>query len=87
MQRLIARGLARIGTAGSSDPAGAARPSEQASTESAAALARQQRASARLRMAGLQDHDERLWQRLFEMEQGFAAPLSEPVPLPGLLPW
>jgi Ca-activated chloride channel family protein len=42
---------------------------------------------ARLRMEALREHQERLWIRLFEMEEGFPGALVEPLALPGVDPW
>ncbi len=44
-------------------------------------------ASARLRMRELEDRQALLWKRLFEMEEGFPAPLEEAEIVPGILPW
>jgi Ca-activated chloride channel family protein len=59
-----------------------------AAGEGAAGSAWQQDlALARLRMLALEDDPALLWQRLFEAEEGFPAPLSEPRELPGVAPW
>ncbi|MGV6858983.1 MAG: VWA domain-containing protein [bacterium] len=42
---------------------------------------------ARLKMENLEDQQPRLWKRLFEMEEGFAAPLQQSKPVAGVLPW
>jgi Ca-activated chloride channel family protein len=42
---------------------------------------------ARLRMEALREHQEKLWIRLFEMEEGFPGAIDEPLPLPGVDPW
>jgi hypothetical protein len=42
---------------------------------------------ARLRMEALREHQERLWIRLFEMEEGFPGSIDEPLTLPGVDPW
>ena len=42
---------------------------------------------ARLFMLQLQDQPATLWQRLFELEEGFAAPQNEPHEIPGVPPW
>ncbi|MEW6647059.1 MAG: VWA domain-containing protein [Pseudomonadota bacterium] len=44
-------------------------------------------AQARLRMLALEDDPALLWQRLFEAEEGFPAPLREPREMPGVAPW
>lgn len=43
--------------------------------------------NARLRMSDLEDQQALLWKRLFEIEEGFPAPLSEPRQVPGVNPW
>lgn len=43
--------------------------------------------NARLRMLQLQDQQALLWKRLFEMEEGFPAPLDAPRTVPGVAPW
>lgn len=43
--------------------------------------------SARLLMSRLDDPQVELWKRLFEMEEGFPAPLAEPRDMPGVSPW
>ncbi|MDT8385030.1 MAG: VWA domain-containing protein [Gammaproteobacteria bacterium] len=43
--------------------------------------------SARLLMSRLDDPQTEMWQRLFEMEEGFPAPLAEPRDIPGVSPW
>lgn len=43
--------------------------------------------NAQLRMADLQDQQASLWKQLFEKEEGFPAPLSEPRQIPGVNPW
>ncbi len=45
------------------------------------------RADARLRMEALGDDQAALWNRLFEMEEGFPAPVETPRAVPGVLPW
>jgi Ca-activated chloride channel homolog len=42
---------------------------------------------ARLRMEALREHQEKLWIRLFEMEEGFPGALDDPLALPGVDPW
>ena len=42
---------------------------------------------ARLRMEALTEHQEKLWIRLFEMEEGFPGSVDEPLSLPGVDPW
>jgi Ca-activated chloride channel family protein len=43
--------------------------------------------NAQLRMAELEDQQVLLWKQLFEMEEGFPAPLTEPRQIPGIAPW
>jgi Ca-activated chloride channel family protein len=47
----------------------------------------QEKTRARIRMRELQEQQARLWKRLFEMEDGYPAPLEEPRQLPGVAPW
>ncbi len=47
----------------------------------------QETTRARIRMRELQEQQARLWKRLFEMEDGYPAPLEEPRQLPGIAPW
>ena len=42
---------------------------------------------ARLRMQGLAQGGPDIWQRIFEVEDGFPAPLEQPRVLPGVAPW
>lgn len=43
--------------------------------------------NAHLRMAELEDQQTLLWKQLFEIEEGFPAPLTEPRQMPGIAPW
>lgn len=43
--------------------------------------------TARLMMSKLEDQQTTLWKRLFEIEEGFPAPLSSPRNVPGLPAW
>ena len=43
--------------------------------------------AASLRMRELEDNQQLLWKRLFEMEEGFAASIDKAEPVPGVLPW
>lgn len=43
--------------------------------------------NAQLRMAELEDQQMLLWKQLFEMEEGFPAPLTKPRQVPGVAPW
>ena len=78
LERLIEKGLSQIQLAASSK-----------GNKDNAAYQRDQLAfiNARLRMAELDDQQVLLWKRLFEMEEGFPAPLSAPRPVPGVPAW
>lgn len=78
LERLIQKGLAQIQLAASSQR-----------TKDSVNYQRDQLAfiNARLRMAELEDQQALLWKRLFEMEEGFPAPLAEPRQIPGVPPW
>lgn len=78
INQLLQRGLDHIQLADRS----AERQAKRAAQRREIALA-----DARLRMALLQDNQPALWIRLFEMEEGFPAPLSEPQPVPGVPAW
>ena len=43
--------------------------------------------NARMRMRELEDRQQFLWKRLFEMEEGFAVPLEQAESVPGVFPW
>ncbi len=60
-----------------------------ASGESDQRMQQQQQdlAQARLFMLQLQDQPATLWQRLFELEEGFTASQSQPHDIPGVAPW
>ena len=47
----------------------------------------QQQSEARFLMQSLEDNHSKHLQRLFEMEEGFAAPVEDAVNLPGVKPW
>jgi len=78
LEQLIQKGLSQIQLAASSHQ-----------TKNNASYQRDQLAfiNARLRMAELEDQQALLWKRLFEMEEGFPAPLAEPRPVPGVPAW
>lgn len=78
-QQLVARGLA---SAAARAPASNDKQSPQD-----AQRARENLVRARLGMAELDGRQPQLWKRLFEMEEGFPAPLDEPRSRPGLPPW
>ncbi len=43
--------------------------------------------AAKRLMAQMSDDQPRLWKRLFELEEGYPAPLSRPETIPGVIPW
>jgi hypothetical protein len=43
--------------------------------------------NARIRMSELEDQHALMWKRLFEIEEGFPAPLTEPRNIPGVPAW
>ena len=43
--------------------------------------------NAQMRMRILEDRQGLLWKQLFEIEEGFPAPLTEPRHIPGIAPW
>jgi len=43
--------------------------------------------NARIRMAELDQQQDLLWKRIFELEEGFPALLDEPQQIPGVRPW
>jgi Ca-activated chloride channel family protein len=81
LAKLLARGLAHVRLAqnGSSSTDGI--------TGNNQSRWHQDTAAARLRMRELEDLQALLWKRVFEMEEGFAAPLEEAENVPGNLPW
>lgn len=76
MEALIARGLAHVRLA-----------AEASMQESTAKRRPADVALAQQQMEALQDTQALLWKRLFEMEEGFAAPLDAPRDMPGMAPW
>jgi Ca-activated chloride channel family protein len=78
LELLVQKGLQQIQLAAQQSPA-----------EKRARYQRDQRAyaDARLRMTELQDRQAQLWKRLFEIEEGFTAPQTEPHTMPGVNPW
>ncbi|MEA1888575.1 MAG: VWA domain-containing protein [Pseudomonadota bacterium] len=80
LSKLLARGLAHVRLAqDGSSPSGL--------TADRQSQWHQEIAAARLRMRELEDLQALLWKRLFEMEEGFPAPLEEAEIVPGILPW
>lgn len=78
LEKLINKGLQHIQLAASQNSAG----------EKAAYQRRQlSLINARLRMTELEDEHTLLWKRLYEMEEGFPAPLAEPRIIPGVPAW
>jgi len=56
-------------------------------TEGKQSVWQQQLFEARFLMQTLQDDRSKHMQRLFEMEEGFAAPVEKPMNVPGMQPW
>ena len=81
LEKLLARGLAHVRLA-NENQASLASDSRQNQTQW-----HQDVNAARLRMRELEDRQPLLWKRLFEMEEGFAAPVEEAEMVPGVLPW
>lgn len=77
LAELIARGVRHARVAAESDTAEGT--FDASSTEPSAA--------ARAHAAQLRQDPVRLWRRLFELEEGFPAPVAEPRTLPGEQPW
>jgi len=81
LSKLLAKGLAHV------------RLAQKGSSSSALIAGNKQSrwhqdiTAARLRMRELEDLQALLWKRLFEMEEGFPAPLEEAEIVPGILPW
>lgn len=76
LEALIARGLAHVRLA-----------AETAQQDNVAGRRPADVARAQQQMEALQDTQALLWKRLFEMEEGFAAPLDTPRDMPGVAPW
>jgi Ca-activated chloride channel family protein len=81
LERLLARGLAHVRLANEKQAL------LTGNRQQNHAQKQQDINAARLRMRELEDHQQLLWKRLFEMEEGFAAPLEETESVPGVLPW
>jgi tetratricopeptide (TPR) repeat protein len=81
LERLLARGLAHVRLANEKQ---AVLASSRLQNH---AQIQQNINAARLRMRELEDRQQLLWKRLFEMEEGFAAPVEETETVPGVLPW
>ena len=80
-QELIRKGLEFVQLAASGQSGEGTRQLQQLQQQ------RQDLAQARLFMLQLQDQPATLWQRLFELEEGFAAPQQQPHEIPGVAPW
>ncbi len=78
LERLIKKGLAQIQLA---DNTTGTKSSETFQHNQLAFI------NARVRMSELEDQQDLLWKHLFEMEEGFPAPLAEPRQVPGVSPW
>lgn len=74
-QELIRRGLEFVQVAASGESRGELQQR------------RQDLEKARLFMLQLQEQPATLWQRLFELEEGFEAPQRKPNDMPGVAPW
>jgi Ca-activated chloride channel family protein len=74
-QELIRKGLEFVQVAASGD------------TREGLQQRQQDLAKARLFMLQIEDQPATLWQRMFEQEEGFIAPQSEPNEIPGVQPW
>lgn len=64
-----------------------ARLADSASPTENQSVWQQQQYEARFQMQALEDNKAKHIQRLFEMEEGFAAPVEKPVDVPGEKPW
>ena len=80
LDRLLAKGLAHVRLV-NAERAGIASERQHNSQW------QQDITAARIRMRELEDRQQLLWKRLFEMEEGFAAPVEEAETVPGILPW
>ena len=80
LEKLLAKGLAHVRLV-NEEQAGLA--SEQQDN----GQWQQDITAARIRMRELEDRQQLLWKRLFEMEEGFAAPVEQAETVPGVLPW
>jgi len=81
LARLLARGLAHVRLANEKQAILASNRQQNH------AQIQQDINAARIRMRELEDRQRLLWKRLFEMEEGFAAPVEETETVPGVLPW
>lgn len=80
LERLLAKGLAHVRLANEIQAGLASRQQHNGYWQ-------QDITAARLRMRELEDRQQFLWKRLFEMEEGFAAPVEEAETVPGIVPW
>ncbi|HRJ54561.1 MAG TPA: tetratricopeptide repeat protein [Candidatus Thiothrix moscowensis] len=72
--QLVEKGMARLAETGANDPQ-TWRKSQQSLDD------------ARIALQQLDDDPAALWKRLFEVEEGYPAPQTQPNALPGVLPW
>ena len=72
--KLVNKGMARLAETGAADPQ-TWRKSQQSLDD------------ARIALQQLDDNPAALWKRLFEVEEGYPAPQTQPNDLPGVLPW
>ena len=73
-EQLVNKGMARLAETDASDPQ-TWRKSQQSLDD------------ARIALQQLDDDPAALWKRLFEVEEGYPAPQTQPNELPGVLPW
>ena len=73
-EKLLEKGMARLAQTGADQPQ-TWRKRQQSLDD------------ARIALQQLDDNPAALWKRLFELEEGFPASLSEPNTVPGILPW
>lgn len=74
IEQLVNKGMARLAETGATDPQ-TWRKSQQSLDD------------ARIALQQLDDDPAALWQRLFEVEEGYPAHQTQPNDLPGVLPW
>lgn len=74
IEQLVSKGMARLAETGANDPQ-TWRKSQQSLDD------------ARIALQQLDDNPAALWKRLFEVEEGYPAPQTQPNALPGVLPW
>jgi len=75
IEQLVRAGIARLRVAASGQSTGGG------------SAWRQDLQGARQRLLQIEDDRARLWNRVFEIEEGFDASPPDPLPLPGIAPW